>query len=225
MEKVELKTGEEFRFEVSSETKGGISIELISGSCELFGVELAIDRKYTFFSGKLALYTYYGCVLQLHQSIQDSYISEETPMISYLNLHSQMEQRREQAMYHGTAGPRIMVVGPVDVGKTSLCKILVNYALRLGRKPTVVDLDVAQSMLSVPGTVSASPLDITSLSVVDGFVLTTPLTYYFGSNNLGDNPALFKNIVDQLASAVDARMKNDQDGKMGSFFGWDDDVL
>jgi len=37
-----------------------------------------------------------------------------------------------------------MVVGPTDVGKTTVCKLLVNYAARLGRAPVFVDLDVGQ---------------------------------------------------------------------------------
>jgi len=37
-----------------------------------------------------------------------------------------------------------MVVGPTDVGKTTVCKLLVNYAARLSRAPVFVDLDVGQ---------------------------------------------------------------------------------
>ena len=37
-----------------------------------------------------------------------------------------------------------MVAGPVDVGKSTLCKLLSNYAVRLGRRPVFVDLDVGQ---------------------------------------------------------------------------------
>lgn len=37
------------------------------------------------------------------------------------------------------------VVGPTDAGKSSLCKILVNYAVRMGSVPTLVDLDIGTS--------------------------------------------------------------------------------
>jgi len=40
-----------------------------------------------------------------------------------------------------------MVVGPTDVGKSTVCKLLVNYAARLGRAPVFVDLDVGQVCL------------------------------------------------------------------------------
>ena len=35
-------------------------------------------------------------------------------------------------------------VGPTDVGKSTVCRLLLNYAVRLGRKPIYVDLDVGQ---------------------------------------------------------------------------------
>lgn len=37
-----------------------------------------------------------------------------------------------------------MVVGPTDIGKSTLCRMLLNYAVRLGRRPIFVDLDVGQ---------------------------------------------------------------------------------
>jgi polynucleotide 5'-kinase involved in rRNA processing len=41
-------------------------------------------------------------------------------------------------------GPRLLVVGPADVGKSTLCRILCNYAVREGRCLQLVDLDVGQ---------------------------------------------------------------------------------
>lgn len=37
-----------------------------------------------------------------------------------------------------------MICGPVNVGKSTLTKILLNYAVRMGRRPVFVDLDVGQ---------------------------------------------------------------------------------
>ena len=33
----------------------------------------------------------------------------------------------------------------MDVGKSSLCKVLLNYAVREGAAPTMVDLDIGPS--------------------------------------------------------------------------------
>ena len=37
-----------------------------------------------------------------------------------------------------------MITGPTDVGKSTLCKLLLNYAARQDRAPIYVDLDVGQ---------------------------------------------------------------------------------
>ena len=67
-------------------------------------------------------------------------------------------------MSSGLRGPRVMVVGPQDVGKSTLCRILLNYAVRMGRAPIFVDLDVGQGEISVPTTLGANlverPADI-----------------------------------------------------------------
>ncbi len=46
-----------------------------------------------------------------------------------------------------------MVTGLPDVGKSTLCRMLVNWAARLGRTPILVDLDVGQNQISIPGTI------------------------------------------------------------------------
>ncbi len=48
---------------------------------------------------------------------QDAYVAKETPMIFYLNIHTALEQMRAAADLNKTSGPRVMVVGPDDVGK------------------------------------------------------------------------------------------------------------
>ena len=59
----------------------------------------------------------------------------------------------------------VQVVGPTDVGKSSLCKLLLNYAVRYGFAPTAVDLDIgdpphvpnrAQHAESVSATMAAA---------------------------------------------------------------------
>lgn len=40
---------------------------------------------------------------------------------------------------------QVMVVGPTDVGKSTVCRLLLSYAVRVGRRPTLVELDVGQS--------------------------------------------------------------------------------
>ena len=41
------------------------------------------------------------------------------------------------------------IVGPTDVGKSSLCKLLLNYAVREGVAPTMVELDIGKPLTLV----------------------------------------------------------------------------
>jgi polyribonucleotide 5'-hydroxyl-kinase len=63
-------------------------------------------------------------------------------MQSYLNVHKMVHNRREQARSSGGVGPRVILVGPTDAGKSTVCRLLVNWAVRSGFEPTLVDLDV-----------------------------------------------------------------------------------
>ena len=63
-------------------------------------------------------------------------------MTAYTNLHFTLEKWRGMASESPTVqGPRVMIIGPENAGKTSLVKILIAYAVRQGRKPAVVNLD------------------------------------------------------------------------------------
>lgn len=45
---------------------------------------------------------------------------------------------------------RLQIVGPTDVGKSTLCKILANYAVRMQWSPTMVDLDIGELWQALP---------------------------------------------------------------------------
>ena len=55
------------------------------------------------------------------------------------NFFNSYAQMRISADNSGS-GPVTMVVGPTDVGKSTLCRLLLNYAVRIGRRPLYVDL-------------------------------------------------------------------------------------
>ena len=67
-----------------------------------------------------------------------------------------------------------------------MTKILLNYAVRLGRKPIYVDLDVGQGAVSVPGTIGAMLVERPA-SVEEGFSQNSPLVYHYGHKEPGEN--------------------------------------
>jgi hypothetical protein len=87
------------------------------------------------------------------------YVSEETPMAAYAHVHFALEQMRVRALtaIHGSPlpgddsetssdSPRVLVLGPESSGKTSVCRILTNYAVRAGQEwtPLLVNVDSSE---------------------------------------------------------------------------------
>eukprot|EP00607_Mallomonas_marina_P002237 CAMPEP_0182439140 /NCGR_PEP_ID=MMETSP1167-20130531/86253_1 /TAXON_ID=2988 /ORGANISM="Mallomonas Sp, Strain CCMP3275" /LENGTH=405 /DNA_ID=CAMNT_0024632771 /DNA_START=29 /DNA_END=1243 /DNA_ORIENTATION=- len=190
-----------------------MQLQLIEGNAEIFGVEMALNRDYSFTDESFAVFTWYGCKLEMTGSCQSSYVSSETPMVSYVNTHVQLEAKRDVALANSENGPRIMVVGRTDSGKSTISRILASYAVRLDRNPIYVDTDVGQGSVTVPGALCAVPLDKSCLSVEEGFSLSTPLVYYFGHTSPRDHIELYKHFVTILAERVAQRLEKDSDAR------------
>lgn len=82
----------------------------------------------------------------------------------------------------GTAagiGPRAMIVGPANVGKSTLAMILANYAARVGRRPIYLDLDVGEGAAGMPGSLTALTVD-RPLDIESRFARCKPLTLHYG---------------------------------------------
>ncbi|KAH0872203.1 hypothetical protein HID58_069565 [Brassica napus] len=128
---------------------------------------------------------------QTDGTTETDYTADETPMVSYLNVHAILNARRRVAQAsESTQGPRVIVVGPEDSGKRTLA-MLINWAAKEAWKPTFVDFDVTQGSVSIPGSVAATPIE-TPLDPVVGFPLDMPLVYYYGHTKPGTNVELYK---------------------------------
>ena len=195
----------------------------MSGTAEIFGTELAQNQNepYVFQGTKAAIFTWHGCRIEVKGNCQVDYIAEETPMVSYANTHFALEALREYASESYGIGPRVLVVGPDNAGKTSLVKLLASYAIKSGRTPVVVNLDPKEAMLTVPGTVSAAALE-SIIDVSEGWgsspingpsqiPVKLPLVYYYGLEEPETKPELFKPIVRRLALSVTNRLQDDLD--------------
>ena len=129
----------ELRLELSSNTTA--TLTLLQGSAEVFGAEMALERPYTLAgNNKIAIFTWHGCVLDVeldneNKQLDISYTSDETVAnIAFVNTHAQLEALRDEAWNDisnnsesKSNGPRVMLVGPADCGKSSLSRILLAY--------------------------------------------------------------------------------------------------
>lgn len=126
----------------------------------------------------------------------------------YINLHGCFEDLRFRAERAEQKGPVVMVCGPTDVGKTTLTRILLNYAVRQGRTPLFADVDVGQGSISVPGTLGLNVIERPA-DVESGFSQVAPLVYHYGSTSPGANSNLYDMLVGKCAKAMHAKFAAD----------------
>jgi polyribonucleotide 5'-hydroxyl-kinase len=222
----ELAANTEYRFEVSFSRT--LTVKLQSGTAEFFGTELAPSTTYTFQGTKGAIFTWHGCKLDIGGEVESDYIAEETPMMSCANLHFALENLRDRSIASGSVemGPRVLVVGPENSGKTSLVKTLTSYAVKTSRQPMVINLDPRQGMLSVPGSFSAavysSIVDIeegwgsSPISGPSPIPVKMPLVYHYGLKD-PEEGKVFKPLVTRMALAVTSRLEEDKLCKQAGF--------
>ena len=144
-------------------------------------------------------------------------------MTSYANLHFALEKLRGEMIVEDRLGPRVLVVGPENAGKTSLVKLLTAYATRHGRQPVAVNLDTKEGMLSIPGSMSATTFT-SIIDVEEGWgtsptngptpvPVKLPLVYYVGLANPEERTAVYKSVVARLALSVMNRLQEDPEAK------------
>ena len=85
-------------------------------------------------------------------------------------------------------------------------------AAKIGRMPTLVDLDVSQNLLSIPGTVAASTITLDNISPAAQASSTniapntSSLVLWHGSTDIKSNTDLYKAQVKKLGESIDLRL-------------------
>ena len=259
---IHLAAGNEFRFEVSfthtltvklvpipstgDENKAAPSDAPLTGTAEVFGTELAPSQTYRFTGAKAAVYTHHGCTLEVSGGPTESeYVADETPMSQYANVHFALDHLRDTAAARlanqpaeegasDPGGPRVLVLGPENAGKTTLVKILTAYAVREGRSPCVVNLDPREGMLCSPGCLSAAVFSSGDVMDVEDAVgggwgmspiagpsakaMKTPVVYHYGYERMEDNLGVLRSAVGRMAVAVTSRYEDDREVKESGIF-------
>ena len=90
-----------------------------------------------------------------------------------------------------------MVVGGTDVGKTTLCRLLLNYGVRLGRRPVFIDLDVGQQSIGIPGSIGALMVERPA-DPVEGFDMKAPIVYHYGHTTPNANFKLYSALITRI---------------------------
>lgn len=125
-------------------------------------------------------------------------------------------------------GPRVLIVGAENSGKSTTTRILLAYAARMGWCPLFVDCDIGQGEITVPGTLSAAPVDSSCLSVERGIDGLTPISYFVGSVSPGSDVKLYNYAATRLAATVNDYTRTSPHARASGVFvntmGWVDGV-
>ncbi|KAJ4120121.1 Cleavage polyadenylation factor subunit clp1 [Fusarium equiseti] len=225
---VTLRPACEWRFQTSLASP--VIVKLLSGTAEKDGVELGPKNAYTFAGVKSKILTWHGCEFEVDghcdvESVAEYANPTDNPANAHMNLHGQLNDMRQKAEREGKEGPRVLVVGPADVGKTTVARTLASYATRMGYQPLVVNTNPREGLLSLPGTLSASVLaTIMDPEAVDGWGSThtsgpssvpvkLPLVFYYGKASPDEDPDFYRELTSKLAGSVSARLSEDPDVK------------
>ena len=144
-------------------------------------------------------------------------------MVKYANIDFALERLPDEAVSSGKDGPRVIIVGPENAGKTSLAKFLTAYATRSGRQALAVNLDPKEGLLSIPGTLSASAFT-SILDVEEGWgssptngptpvPVKLPLVYFLGLESLDQDITVSKPVISRLGLSVLNRLQDDAAAK------------
>ncbi|XP_010242351.1 PREDICTED: protein CLP1 homolog isoform X2 [Nelumbo nucifera] len=214
---VKLDKESELRIEVGMEIP--LRLRLLTGTAEIFGTELPPEIWLSFPPRhKFAVFTWYGATIEMDGITETDYTADETPMVSYVNVHAVLEGRRNHAKASSSTdpdssqGPRVIVVGPTDSGKSTLSKMLLSWAAKQGWKPTFVDLDIGQGSITIPGCIAATPIEM-PIDPVEGIPLEMPLVYFFGHTTPSLNVDLYKVLVKELSQILERQFAGNAESR------------
>ncbi|XP_050383366.1 protein CLP1 homolog [Argentina anserina] len=209
---VKLERECELRIEVGNDAP--LKLRLLNGTAEIFGTELPPEIWLTFPPRlKFAVFTWYGATVEMDGATETEYTADETPNISYVNVHAVLDARRNRAKTLSSddpdspqaQGPRVIVVGPSDSGKSTLSKMLLSWAAKQGWRPTFVDLDIGQGAITIPGGIAATPIEM-PIDPVEGIPLDMPLVYFYGHTTPMSNVDLYRVLVKELSQMVERQI-------------------
>lgn len=233
---VQIPARGEWRFEVPFRLI--MKLRVKDGVGEIFGTELPNDVDVRLSGCKGAVYApLRQCTItyetqpnrdNINISAEEArvaeYISDISPAPEYQRLHFGLEvMRQEAAAKANLLGPRVLILGPKQLGKLALARTLALYAAKVDRVPMLVNLDPKMGVFSVPGLLTATPIsDFLDLESSGGYGgLTTsgalshnpkqPIVKSYGFDTVGGNTELYKHQVQQLGVVTLSRAHEDPD--------------
>lgn len=232
----ELKPNQELRFQVGDEP---IKLEIRRGLAEVYGTEMLPNKTYAFSKGtRAAVFTYHGATIEVNGAPMKCHVGQKCDyMICYLTIHGELEKMRVEAEKISAnikfdpstntpqaesqdptprKTPVCLVCKPMyarNVGKSTLCRILLNYAARRGWAPIFVDLDPDLGTIGLPGSIGALSIEA-PIDIETGLSLRSSMLMHFGHTNPsaeeGKSDLLYQELVKNMAQIVNSKLEQDR---------------
>jgi polyribonucleotide 5'-hydroxyl-kinase len=204
----QIPAGNEYRFEVPFDESQTFTFKLMEGTAEIFGSELAPGKEYSVSGCKLAIFTFTGArVAYQGGPCSVEYLSSDPAIAqeALLNLHVALEGNFKRT---GKAA-RVLLLGS---GRNMVARTLMNYAVRRiddsGKfRPILVDLDVSNGTVCLPGTISSVAAD-RPLDVEESWHSQPQaqlITLFYGSTVFADNPKVYGRLCERMGEIVGKR--------------------
>ncbi|KAI8452156.1 Pre-mRNA cleavage complex II protein Clp1-domain-containing protein [Phakopsora pachyrhizi] len=152
-----------------------------------------------------------------NENNQNSYQNENNQNSYQNDIDSRVEDLNEER-----PGPRVMVIGTVSSGKSTLIKTLANWAVRSGRTKLegpgllLVNLDPNNGGFTIPGTFSIAPLNVsipTTTSVLPlGSTPTTGPPVIINQPMTNQETSIHNSNTSSSSSSSSLKKKNQQVG-------------
>ncbi|KAK4227592.1 mRNA cleavage and polyadenylation factor CLP1 [Podospora fimiseda] len=221
---IQLRPFGEWRFQVPRGANA--TVRVLSGTAERDGTELALNRSYSFTRTRSKILTWTGCTLEISGELDSDNLvqynsPEESSYLPVMNLHFYLHERRQSLK----RGPRVLICGTPNTGKSTVARTLVALATRAGSQPLFGNIDPREGLLTLPGCLSAAVfgtvMDVedpeggtgvtsTPSSGPSAVPVKLPMAYYFGREKMEDDFGLWKELVKKLASSVRAKFEEDE---------------
>ena len=131
-------------------------------------------------------------------------------MIERMKLHQRLEEMRCAALVNpAVRGPRVLICGDTDAGKSTLCETLIAWHLRTSQVQNndmrnvgilYADIDVGQNGILIPGSLAAQVYEnyilMNGSFVFDG--VCAPTCLWFGSVSPRDSLDRILRLEDTL---------------------------
>ena len=127
--------------------------------------------------------------------------------------HNIINEKRKEALKQNSIGPAVLITGWSSSGKSTLCNLFLNYAIKLGWSPTYVDLDLSNEIFT-PGTLAASTIDF---PVPNDFVIENAISLFHGQTNNDMNESLYELQVKEMADLVRLKQEHDLNSFLSKF--------